>query len=92
MWRPHGVVELLEEGGIFFLVVGGGEAKGFDALDENFGGAGLRFDDLDNLIEEVLKGHGARVGGLLAAHEFGLDVGWDQLDDFDVCGFELIAE
>ena len=77
MWGQHGVVELLEEGVVFFLAVGCGEAEGFDALDKDFGGVGLGFDDVDDLVEVVLEGHGARVGGLLAAHEFGLDVGRD---------------
>jgi hypothetical protein len=88
----HRVVELLVEGVVFFFSVGGGEAKGFDSFDENFGGVGLGFNDFDGFGEIVLEGHGARVGGLLAAHEFGLYVGWDQLDDFDVCGFKLITE
>ena len=92
MGSHHCVVELLVEGVVFFFSVGGGEAEGFDAFDENFSGVRLRLDDVDGFGEVVLERHGAWIGGLLAAHEFGLDVGWDQLDDFDVCGFELIAE
>jgi len=88
----HRVVELLVEGVVFFFSVGGSEAEGFDAFDEDFGGVRLRFDDVDGFEEVVLEGHGARVGSLLAAHEFGLDVGRDQFDDLDVCGFELITE
>jgi len=29
---------------------------------------------------------------LPAAHELGLDVGWDEFDDLDFCGFELVAQ
>jgi hypothetical protein len=80
----HGVVELLEESFVFFGAVVGGEAEGFDALDEDFGGGGLGLDDVHGLGNEVGKGHGAGIGGLAGAHELGLDVGWDDLDDFDV--------
>ena len=69
-----------------------GEAERFDALDENFGGVGLSFDDFDHLDEEVLERHGARVGGLGAAHQFGLDVGWDEFEYFYMCGLELVAQ
>ena len=75
MGSHHCVVELLVEGVVFFFSVGGGEAEGFDAFDENFSGVGLRLDDVDGFGEVVLERHGAWVGGLLAAHEFGLDVG-----------------
>jgi hypothetical protein len=74
----HGVVELLEEAVVLFFAVLFGEAKGVDAFDEDFGGVGLSLDNFDDFAEEVLEGHGARVGGLAAAHEFGLDVGWDE--------------
>jgi hypothetical protein len=88
----HSVVELLEEGVVFFLTVGGGEAEGLDALDEDFGGVGLGFDDVDDLFEIVLERHSAWVGGLLAAHQLGLDVGRGEFYDLDVGGFELVAE
>jgi len=88
----HGVVELLEEGGVFFFAVGGGKSQRLDAFDEDFGGVGLSLDDLDNLVEEILEWHGARIAGLAAPHEFGLDVGRHEFDDFDVGGFELVAE
>jgi hypothetical protein len=88
----HSVVELVEEGGVFFGAVLFSEAEGMDALDEDFGGVGLGFDDLDGLVEVVLERHRARVGGLLATHEFGLDVGRDDFEDFDVGGFELVAQ
>ncbi len=52
----------------------------------------MGFDEVDDFVEEVLEGHGAGVGGLCAAHELGLDVGWGEFDDFDVGRFELIAE
>jgi hypothetical protein len=80
----HGVVELLEEGVVFFLAVCSSEAEGLDAFDENFSGVRLGFDDLDDLSEVVLERHGAWVGGLAAAHELGLDVGWSEFDDLDV--------
>lgn len=92
MWVVHSVVELVEEGGVFFGAGGFGEAKGFDALDEDFGGIGLGFEDLDDLGDEVFERHGARVGGLRGAHQFSLNVGWGDLDDLDVGGFELVAE
>ena len=48
--RGHrGVVELLEEGVVFFFAVLFGEAEGFDSFDEDFGGVGLGFDNLDDL-------------------------------------------
>ena len=51
-------------------------SEGFDTFDENLGGVGLGFDDLDDLVEEFLKGHGAGVGGLaFLPMKFGLDVG-----------------
>jgi len=80
----HGVVELLEEGVVFFVAFGGGEAEGLDAFDVDFGGVGLGFDDLDGLGDVVLERHGAWVDGLAAAHELGLDVGWGEFDDLDV--------
>jgi len=80
----HGVVELGEEGFVFFLAVCGGEAKGFDAFDEDFGGAGLGLEKFDGLGEIVGERHGAWVRGLVAAHEFGLDVGRGEFDDLDV--------
>ena len=92
MGSHHRVVELLEECVVFFFSVGGGEAEGFDAFDEDFSGVRLRLNDVDGFGEIVLERHGAWIGGLLAAHEFGLDVGRDQFDDLDVCGFELITE
>lgn len=52
----------------------------------------MGFDEVDDLVEEFFEGHGARVGGLCAAHELGLDVGWDDLDDLNVGGLELVAE
>ena len=52
----------------------------------------MSFDDVEDFVEEVFERHGAGVGGLLAAHEFGLDVGWGQLDDFDAGGLKLVAE
>jgi hypothetical protein len=85
------VIELLEEGVVFFCAVGGGEAEGLDAFDEDFGGVGLGFDDLDGFGDVVLERHGARVGSL-AGHKFGLDVRRGEFDDFDVSGFELIAD
>ena len=88
----HSVVELLEEDAVLFFTVGGGEAEGLDALDEDFGGGRLSFDDLDDLAEEIFEGHGAWVTGLAAAHEFGLDVGRSEFDDFDVGRLELVAE
>jgi len=71
----HGVVELFEEGVVLLLAVGGGEAERFDAFDEDFGGVGLGFDDVDDLVEVVLEGHGAWIGRLAWAHELGLDIG-----------------
>ena len=88
----HGVVELFEEGVVFFRAVLLGEAQGIDAFDQDLSGGGLGFDDLDGLVEEFLKGHGARVGRLGVAHQFGLDVGRDDLEDLDAGGFELVAE
>ena len=92
MGSHHGVVELLEEGVVFFGAAVLGEAEGFDAVDEDLGGVGLGFDDVDDLGDVVLERHGAWVGGLVAAHELGLDVGRGEFDDFDVGGSELVAE
>jgi hypothetical protein len=72
----HGVVELLEEGVVFFFAVCCGEAERLDAFDENFGGVGLGLDDFDGFGDVVCEQHGARVDGLVAAHELGLHVGW----------------
>jgi len=87
-WRlvrgHHGIVELLEEGVVTFLAIGGAEAERFDAFDEDLGGVGLCLDDLDDFVEVVLERHGAWVGCLLAAHEFGLDVGRSEFDDLDI--------
>jgi hypothetical protein len=88
----HRVVELLEEGVVFLSAVLFGEAERLDALDEDFGGVGLGFEDFDDFGEEVFEGHGARVGGLAAAHEFGLDVGWDEFEDLDAGGLQLVAQ
>ena len=88
----HRVVELLEECVVFFFSGLFGEAERLDAFDENFGGVGLGLEDFDGLGEIVLEGHGARVGGLVAAHQLGLDVGWGDFDDLDVCGLELVTE
>jgi hypothetical protein len=88
----HGVVELLEKRVVFFFTVGGCEAERFDAFDEDFCGVGLGFDDVNDFVEEFFERHGAWIGGLLAAHEFSLDVGWGEFDDFDVGGFQLVAE
>ena len=88
----HGVVEGLEEGFVFFGAVVGGVAQGFYALGEDLGGFGLGLDEVDGFGDEVFEGHGSGVGGLGAAHEFGLDVGWDDFDDFDVGGAKLVAE
>ena len=92
MRSHHGVVELLEEGVVFFLAVGCGEAERFDALDEDFGGVGLGLEDFDHFGDEVFEGHGAGVGGLGAAHESGLDVRRDEFEDFDAGGLELVAQ
>ena len=73
----HGVVEGLEEGVVLFFAVEFGEAEGFDAFDEDFGGGRLSFDEIDDLVEELLQGHGAGISGLSAAHELGLNVGRD---------------
>jgi len=62
---------------VFLRAVLFGEAQGFDAFDENFGGVWLGFEDADGFVEIVGEGHGAGIRGLLATHEFGLDVGWD---------------
>ena len=59
--RHHGVVELLEEGVVFFLAVGCGEAERLDAFYKDFRGVGLSLDDFDDFGEEVFEGHGARV-------------------------------
>jgi hypothetical protein len=88
----HGVVELLDEGVVFLFAVLFGEAERLDALDEDFAGVGLGFEDFDDFGEEVFEGHGARVGGLAAAHEFGLDVGWDEFEDLDAGGLELVTQ
>ena len=83
---------MFEEGVVFFFAVRGCEAEWFDSFDEDVGGVGLGFDDVDDFVEEVFERHGAWVGGLLAAHQLGLDVRWDELDDFDVGGLKLVAE
>ena len=72
----HGVVELLEEGGVLFGAVLLGEAKGHDAFDEDFGCGGLGGEDGHDLGNVVAEGHGAGIGGLEAAQQFGLNVGW----------------
>ena len=64
MGMVHGVVELFEEGVVLFFAVGGGEAEGLDAFDENFCGVGLSVDDFDGLGEVVLERHGSGIGGL----------------------------
>ncbi len=92
MGVAHGFVEGLEEGLVLFGTVVGGVAEGFYALGEDLGGFGLGLDEIDGLGDEVFEGHGAWVGCLGTAHELGLDVGWDDLDDFDVGGAELVAE
>ena len=88
----YGIVEGFEEGVIFFRAIVGGEAEGFDAFDEDLFGVGLGLDEVDGLGDEVFEGHGAGVGCLGRAHEFGLDVGRDDLDDLDVGSAELVAE
>ena len=92
MGSHHGVVELFEEGVVLLLAVGGGEAEGFDAFDEDFGGVGLGLDDVDDFVEVVLEGHGTWVCGLAGTHKLGLDVGRGEFDDFDVGGLELEAQ
>ena len=59
MRSHHGVVELLEEGVVFFFAVLFGEAEGFDSFDEDFGGVGLSFEAFDGLGDVVLEGHRA---------------------------------
>jgi hypothetical protein len=46
----------------------------------------LSLEDFDDFGEEVLERHGAGVGNLGAAHEFGLEVGWDEFEDLDAGG------
>ena len=74
----HGVVELFEECVVYFLSILFGETKRLDAFDEDFGCVGLGPDEFDSLGEVVFERHGAGVGSLLAAHQFGLDVRWDE--------------
>ncbi len=88
----HGVVELGEEGGVFFWAVLFGEAERLDAFDEDLGGVGLSFDEVDGFADVVGEGHGAWIGCLSAAREFGLDVRRDYFNDLYVRGFELVAE
>ena len=88
----HGVVELIKECRVFFCTAVFGGAERFDALDENFGGFGLGLDYFEDLVDVVVERHGTGVGGLGAAHEFSLDVRRGKFDDFDVGGFELVAE
>jgi hypothetical protein len=52
----HGVLELVEECGVFFRAVLLGEAEGLDAFDEDFGDVGLGFEDVDGLVEIVGEG------------------------------------
>jgi hypothetical protein len=49
----HGIVELFEEGGVFFRAVLFGEAERLDAFDEDLGGVGLSFDEVDGLTDVV---------------------------------------
>ena len=88
----YGIVEVFEEGVIFFRAIVGGEAEGFDAFDEDLFGVGLGLDEVDGLSDEILEGHGAWVGGLGAAHELGLNVRRDDLYNLDVGGAELVTE
>ena len=88
----HGVVELFEEGVVFFLSILFGETKRLDAFDENFGCVGLGPDEFNGFGEVVFERHGAGVGGLLAAHQFRLDIRRDQFEDFHVGGFELVTQ
>ena len=92
MRAHHGVVKLFEEGVVFFLAVLFGETKRFDAFDQDFGCVGLGPHEFDRLGQVVFERHGARVGSLPAAHEFGLDVWWDQFEDFHVGGLELVTQ
>jgi hypothetical protein len=88
----HRIVELLEEGIVFFFAVLLSEAQGLDAFDENFSGVGLSFDELNGFGEVILERHGAWIGRLAAAHELGLDVGWDEFEDFNAGGLELVTQ
>ena len=49
MGSHHCVVELLVEGVVFFFSVGGGEAEGFDAFDENFKHVDMSYAKKKNL-------------------------------------------
>jgi len=57
----HGVVELFEEGGVFFRAVLFGEAEGLDAFDEDLCRVGLSFDEVDGFVEVVGEWHGAGI-------------------------------
>src|SRR6202020_1880492 len=48
--------------------------------------------EFDSLGEVVFERHGAWVGSLLAAHQFGLDVRWDEFYDSHVGGLELVTQ
>ena len=84
------VVESVEDGAV--IAVLGGVAQGINSLYADLGRGGLGLEDFDGFGEEVFEGHGARVGVLGFAHQLGLDVGRDQLEDLDFCVFELITE
>ena len=88
----HAVVEGGEEFVVGGLALFGGEAEGEDALDEDFFGVRAGAEDLHDFGDVVGEGHGVGIGGLALALELGLDVGRDQLEDFDVGVTELIAE
>jgi hypothetical protein len=88
----HGAIQVIEE-----LVVGSltfflGETERFDALDENFFGVGLGFEDLHDFSNEVGEGHSAGIPVLLLAHQLSLDVRRNELEDLDAGVTELIAE
>ena len=83
-----GGVQPIEDGVEFAAFLG--EAEAFDVLDANLRRGGLGFEDLHDFGKEGVERHGAGIVG--AVHQVGGDVGRNELEDFDLCGAELMAE
>jgi hypothetical protein len=92
MGTVHCVVELFEEGVVFFLSILFAETKRLNAFDEDFGCVGLGPDEFYGFGEVVFERHGAGVGSLLATHQFRLNIRRNEFEDFHVGGFELVAQ